>query len=75
MSAYTPDVSDEFTRRELIEYQCDPDTPFDQQRWYTCDGCGWPCINPIGSLPEREGLCLDCTVQAERQTHVGEWSL
>lgn len=47
-------------RRDLLA-ELDPDA--DEQRWYTCNACGWPCINPIGSTPEEHELCVDCVVE------------
>lgn len=50
----------------------DPDA--DKQRFYTCNGCGWPCINPVGTLPEKRELCLDCYVEKHTQSTLGDWS-
>jgi hypothetical protein len=51
-------------RRQILA-EIDPDA--DEQRWYHCPGCRWPCINPIGSEPERLGLCVDCVVEEHQR--------
>jgi len=58
------------SRKELLA-TLDPDA--DEQRWYTCNGCGWPCINPIGTLPEKRELCVDCTVENRGQSTLRDY--
>jgi len=72
MSAHASRAGDTSGFRQAILQTLDPDA--DEQRWYTCQSCGWPCINPIGTLPEQNEECLDCVVDANRQTDLGEWS-
>jgi hypothetical protein len=57
MSALQERAGDIPTRAE-IRATLDPDA--ENQRWYSCMGCGHPCINPIGTIPERWDRCLDC---------------
>jgi hypothetical protein len=64
--------SNKTTERQAILKTLDPDA--ENQRYYRCDGCYWPCINPVGTLPEELGLCVDCLVDLdERQAQLGEW--
>lgn len=62
------DASDQVATRERLLATLDADA--DDQRWYTCMGCGWPCINPIGTIPERRERCLDC---ATEQSTIGDF--
>jgi hypothetical protein len=59
--AVRKEPTDRVPTREQILSTLDPDA--DNQRWYTCDGCGWPCINPVGTIPERRERCLDCATE------------
>lgn len=54
-------LSQQADPRERIADTLDPDA--DEQRWYCCERCGWACINPVGTIPEQNDLCLDCAVR------------
>jgi hypothetical protein len=34
--------------------------PWPQYTWYTCDGCGWPCIEHEDSEAAQDSLCWCC---------------
>lgn len=61
--------------RSAVAETLNPDA--DHQRWYICGGCGDPCINPIGTVPERRDLCLTCATSSpsERRDRLRSRSL
>lgn len=36
------------------------DVEWSAYTWYSCSGCGWPCINREDSAPAEEGVCWNC---------------